>query len=123
MSKIDYRRKIIRIHTNKDRVYYAKKVISSLPLGVLKAKKVEFDPELPDRYINIIDKLGVGNMNKLYVSFTKKFWKYNEGWLNFITKDTDTNRFPIALVVPSQNKNILCFYLAGKIINKIQKLS
>lgn len=76
MTKIDYRRKIIRIKTNKNKVYLAKKVISSLPLGVLKNKKVEFDPELPDKYLKIIDKIGVGNMNKLYVSFSKRFWNY-----------------------------------------------
>ena len=56
-------------------------------------------------------------MNKLYVSFTKNFWKYNEGWLNLITKDTENNKFPIALIVPSESKHILCFYLAGKTIN------
>jgi len=72
-----------------------------LPLGVLKAKKVRFDPEIPHKFQRIIDKLGVGNMNKLYVSFSKKFWKYKGGWLNFITKDTNTNTFPIAVVVPS----------------------
>ena len=72
-----------------------------MPLGVLKAKKAKFEPGLPEKYERIIDKLGVGNMNKLYVSFSNKFWSYNEGWLNFITKDTETNTFPIALVVPS----------------------
>ena len=49
-------------------------VISSLPLGVLKAKKVQFLPELPQKYLQIIDKLGVGNMNKLFVSFSRSFW-------------------------------------------------
>lgn len=92
-------------------------------MGVLKAKKVVFDPELPEKYVRIIDKLGVGNMNKLYVSFSKKFWGSHSGWLNFVTKDTSTNKFPIAIVVPSEEKNILCFFLAGKSIKEIQELS
>jgi len=62
-------------------------------------------------------------MNKLYVSFTKKFWGSKLGWLNFVTKDTATNKFPIATVVSSEDKNILCFFLAGKSINDIKLLS
>jgi monoamine oxidase len=76
-------------------------VISSLPLGVLKAKIVDFQPSLPDKYLKIIDKLGIGNMNKLYVSFTNRFWNYKSGWLNFVTKNANTNKFPIATVIPS----------------------
>lgn len=92
-------------------------MISSLPLGVLKAKTVDFQPSLPNKYLKIIEKLGVGNMNKLYVSFTNRFWKYNSGWLNFVTKNASSNRFPIATIIPSENKHILCFFLAGKTIN------
>jgi hypothetical protein len=36
--------------TTKKGVYYAKKVISSLPLGVIQAKKVKFVPTLPLDY-------------------------------------------------------------------------
>ena len=41
VTKIDYSQPIIKVITNKG-VYYSKKVISSLPLGVLLAKTVEF---------------------------------------------------------------------------------
>lgn len=41
VTKIDYSKPIVKVVTNKG-VYYAKKVISSLPLGVLLAKTVEF---------------------------------------------------------------------------------
>jgi len=78
---------------------------------------------LPEKYLKIIDKLGVGNMNKMYVSFTKRFWRHTSGWLNFVTQDTTKNKYPIAFIVPSEEKHILCFFLAGKSINEIHKLS
>ena len=101
MIKIDYGNDPIRIYTSNNKVYKAKKVISSLPLGVLKAKIVDFQPSLPNKYLRIIDKLGIGNMNKLYVSFTNRFWNYKSGWLSFVTKDANSNKFPIATVIAS----------------------
>lgn len=62
-------------------------------------------------------------MNKLYVSFEQNFWGPKVGWLNFVTKNTATNQFPIASVVPSPDKNILCFFLSGSSINQLRKLS
>lgn len=40
---IDYSSELIKVTTNKQ-TFYAKKVISSLPLGILKAGKVKFIP-------------------------------------------------------------------------------
>ena len=44
--KIDYSEKFVEITTNKQR-YRCKKVIASLPLGILQAGKVQFFPKLP----------------------------------------------------------------------------
>jgi len=84
---------------------------------------VSFHPPLPDDYIKAINKLGVGNMNRLYVSFTNRFWGNRKGWLNFVTKSTETNRYPVALIVNSIEKNILCFFLAGEGSREVHKLN
>lgn len=46
VTKIDYSGPLVKIYT-KDNVFTAEKVISSLPLGVLKSNNVEFVPKLP----------------------------------------------------------------------------
>jgi monoamine oxidase len=51
--EIDYSHNVVKVVTDK-RVYYGKKVISSLPLGVLKHKFVKFVPELPQKYLDSI---------------------------------------------------------------------
>ena len=58
----------MKVTTDKG-VYYGKKVISSLPLGVLKAKTVSFVPELPKQFENILQGLGAGTENKIIASF------------------------------------------------------
>ena len=54
---IDYSQDIVKIETNKG-AHYAKKIISSLPLGVLQHKQVQLIPEIPREYqksINLLD--------------------------------------------------------------------
>lgn len=54
--------------------------VVTLPLGVLKAGSVAFDPPLaPDRRIAIL-KLGMGLLNKLVLRFDRPFWDA-EDWL------------------------------------------
>jgi len=57
---IDYQGPVIRLKTTNG-VYSAKKVISSLPLGILKAGRVQFIPHLPEPYQDAINSIGMGN--------------------------------------------------------------
>jgi len=59
-------------------------LVSTLPLGVLKAStstredeigKVEFDPPLPFSKIDAIENTGFGLLNKVYLQFTRAFWR------------------------------------------------
>ncbi len=49
-------------------------VLVTLPLGVLKAGAVRFDPPLPRPKLDAIQGLGVGVLNKLALRFPKAFW-------------------------------------------------
>lgn len=49
-------------------------VICTLPLGVLKAGKVKFTPDLPSRHKTSIAKLGNGSINKIFAKFDTAFW-------------------------------------------------
>ena len=73
-------------------------VIVTVPLGVLKAGDIAFDPVLPNELQGAIDRLGFGTLDKIYLQFDEVFWdadiqniitpftgfprgQYN-GWLN-----------------------------------------
>ena len=120
---IDYTGKDVKIFTSKGKTYLAKRVISSLPLGVLKHNSTKFVPPLPKLYTELINKIGIGNQNKLFVSFNAPFWGDKGGWLNFVTKNTKTNKYPVAYVLDNDaDKYVLCFFLAGKGGRQIQQM-
>lgn len=52
----------------------ADKVVVTLPLGVLKAGSVEFDPPLPEWKQGAISRLGYGLLNKVVLVFDEVFW-------------------------------------------------
>lgn len=54
--------------------FMARRVIVTLPLGVLKSGSVTFDPPLPARKRGAIDRLGVGVLNKAALVFDRAFW-------------------------------------------------
>ncbi len=57
--------------------------ICAVPLGVLKANNIKFDPELPSDYKSSISKIGFGSVTKLALKFDEPFW------------DTETQYFGI----------------------------
>jgi monoamine oxidase len=71
-------------------------VVVTLPLGVLKAGKVTFTPELPEAHRLAIARLGFGTLNKLFLRFPKVSWPSEprlfgyvgdgwwEEWVNFV---------------------------------------
>lgn len=64
-----------RIYIETDRgTIHADCAIVTLPLGVLKAGSVHFQPELPIRKRDAIARLGVGVLNKLVLVFKERFW-------------------------------------------------
>ncbi|WOE75421.1 flavin monoamine oxidase family protein [Alterisphingorhabdus coralli] len=62
----------IGLDTGAEQVFDA--VIVTLPLGVLKKGSVRFDPPLPQRKQQAIDRLGMGTLDKVYLLFDRAFW-------------------------------------------------
>lgn len=52
----------------------ADRVILTVPLGVLKAGSIEFDPLLPFTHRTAISALGMGNIETVRLSFDEAFW-------------------------------------------------
>ncbi|MBI3764836.1 MAG: FAD-dependent oxidoreductase [Chloroflexi bacterium] len=74
VKKIEYGEEGVKITTSNGE-FDAKRVVVTLPLGVLKNDSVEFSPELPDEKQQAIKALGSGVLNKVYLRFPDAFWK------------------------------------------------
>lgn len=50
----------------------------TVPLGVLKAEAIRFDPPLPQRKRDAIQRLGMGNLTKVILRFDSPFWPLDQ---------------------------------------------
>jgi polyamine oxidase len=54
--------------------FEADRVIVTVPLGVLRNEDVEFDPPLPAKKVQAIERLGMGVVNKVVLAFDEPSW-------------------------------------------------
>ncbi len=64
----------VRVTAVDGRVEEGEAVIVTLPLGVLKAGSVRFDPELPRAQRRVIERMGYGALEKVVACFDAPFW-------------------------------------------------
>lgn len=57
-----------------DQVFQGDMVLCTVPLGVLKKRIINFEPELPHRKVAAIERLGFGLLNKVAMVFPYVFW-------------------------------------------------
>jgi monoamine oxidase len=83
--------------------------IVTLPVGVLRAGAVTFDPPLPERKRQAIERIGVGTLAKLVLRFPAPFWPKNQYVFGCVSEASDgeptvvvnlwkTHRIPVLLL-------------------------
>lgn len=60
--------------------------VVSVPLGILKAKKISFDPPLPSSFQAKIDRLGFGSVTKIAFKFDEAFWETDVQYFGMMTE-------------------------------------
>ena len=66
------------------RRFEADKLVLTVPLGVLKAGSIQFNPPLPAAKQTAIQRLGMGTLNKCCLRFARPFWPTDVDWLGQI---------------------------------------
>lgn len=70
---IEYDESGVAVHTSRGE-HGADAAVVTLPLGVLKAGAVRFEPKLPDFKLDAINTLKMGLLNKVAIRFAEPFW-------------------------------------------------
>jgi monoamine oxidase len=86
VRSIRWRAHDVEIHADSssgEAIWHAPKIIITVPLGVLKANAITFEPELPTETKAAIDGLEMGNIVKVLFEFDAPFWKQQLGAKNF----------------------------------------
>lgn len=73
VTKIDYSNSKIKV-THNGSVSEANYVLVTVPLGILKANKIEFLPALPSAKQTAIQKIGMNCVNKFLLTWDSAFW-------------------------------------------------
>lgn len=70
-----------------DQLFQADMALCTVPLGVLKKKVISFEPELPTRKLEAINRLGYGLLNKIALIFPYVFWEEDLDTFGSVNKD------------------------------------
>ena len=65
----------VRVRTASGLIYQAQQLCCTVPLGVLKAGSISFDPPLPPPKQQAIAGLGMGLLDKIVLVFPQRFWQ------------------------------------------------
>jgi monoamine oxidase len=102
----------VRVVTSRGTVE-AEAAIVTLPLGVLKAGAVTFDPELPERKRRAIDRLGMGQAIKVVLRFEAPFWPKEQYVFGYLSADRDSHPTTVLNLWKSHRRPALVLLVGG----------
>lgn len=89
IKSISYSATGVQLTTNDGQTLEADYCICTLPLGVLKANTVQFNPPLPPFKRAVIQRLGYGVLNKIALHFSEVFWPAEEDYFGITAERSD----------------------------------
>ncbi|XP_052480971.1 polyamine oxidase 2 [Gossypium raimondii] len=111
----------VKVTVEDGTTFAADAVIVAVPLGVLKAKNIKFEPRLPEWKEAAIDELGVGIENKIILHFDKVFWP-NVEFLGVVA-DTSYHCSYFLNLHKATGHSVLVYMPAGQLARDIEKMS
>ena len=123
VTKINYGTPLIEIVTEGHQ-YYARALIITVPVGVLNAKKIIFDPPLPAEKIAAFSQIKMGTYDKIFLYFNKIFWDKETEWIGFIQSTPAKHAvLDIMNYYKFSKLPILLVFNAGKQAEQFEQLS
>lgn len=121
VTKIARRYNGVKVTVEDGRTFVADAAVIAVPLGVLKAKIIKFEPKLPDWKEAAISDLGVGIENKIVLHFEKVFWP-NVEFLGVVAETSYSCSYFLNLH-KATGHSVLVYMPAGQLAKDIEKMS
>lgn len=121
VTKIVRRYNGVKVTVEDGRTFVADAAIVAVPLGVLKAKSMKFEPKLPEWKETAISELGVGIENKIVLHFEKVFWP-NVEFLGVVAETSYGCSYFLNLH-KATGHSVLVYMPAGQLAKDIEKMS
>jgi polyamine oxidase len=111
----------VSVVTEDGSVFTADAAIIAVPLGVLKADHIHFEPKLPDWKESAIRDLGFGKENKIALYFDKVTWP-NVEFLGVVAPTSYGCSYFLNLHKATGHR-VLVYMPAGRLADDVEKLS
>lgn len=103
--------------------FEADKVLVTVPLGVLKAGAVGFEPPLPEGKRSAIARLGFGTLNKIALHYREPFWPREQYVFGYLCRDTDRHPTVVISMWKSHGKPVLVMLLGASLGRELETWS
>ncbi|KAK4278912.1 hypothetical protein QN277_016687 [Acacia crassicarpa] len=121
VTKITRRYNGVKVTVENGKTFAADAAIITIPLGVLKSKRIKFEPKLPDWKEAAIADLGVGIENKIILHFGNVFWP-NVEFLGVVAETSYECSYFLNLHKAAGHP-VLVYMPAGQLARDIEKMS
>ena len=113
VRRIEHSDELVRVSTDAA-THEADAVVVTVPLGVLKTGAVQFDPPLPEWKQGAIDRLGMGTLTKVILSFETVFWPPNQYVFGHMPGDIGETPAMIINLWKTHRKPVLAMLIGGE---------
>ncbi len=121
VTRVEHGARGVTVRTRSGLTYEGDAALITVPLGVLKAGRIQFVPPLPARKRQAIRGLGVGVLNKVAVKFDRVFWPDDVQFLCFASRAP--REFPVVMnVAHYTDEPILMAFTGGSFARSIEAL-
>ncbi|XP_014490315.1 probable polyamine oxidase 2 isoform X2 [Vigna radiata var. radiata] len=121
VTKVIRRYNGVKVTVENGKTFFADAAIIAVPLGVLKAKTIVFEPKLPDWKEAAIADLGIGIENKIILHFENVFWP-NVEFLGVVA-DTSYGCSYFLNLHKAAGHPVLVYMPSGRLAKDIEKMS
>lgn len=121
VTKIVRGKKGVEVTVDNGKTFVADAAVITVPLGVLKANSIKFEPRLPEWKEEAIADLAIGTENKIALHFDKVFWP-NVEFLGVVSTTTYGCSYFLNLHKATGHP-VLVYMPAGKLAHDIEKMS
>ncbi|CAF1242485.1 unnamed protein product [Adineta steineri] len=113
INKITYNDKMVEVRTKNGKIYQSSFVLLTVPLGVLKAKEIEFIPQLPQWKLDAIDRIGYGFFEKVFLVWEQAWWNSTNFYFMGMSSNPNNVRYWVN-ANKWNDKPVLIYFLAGQ---------
>ena len=122
VTEIDHTGDQVAVTTDTGTAFEADRVIVTVPLGILKAGEITFEPSLPPEKQAAIDALEMGVLNRTCLLFDDAFWERGVEWIGYLSEQKGHWSETLNLY-PYQQQPVLAMFNAGSFGAEVEQYS